>query len=61
MSDIKHSDEIKKKDENCFECHLGLDECIECGACEICDNDATLNEDDLPPNWLRFIEQSKNI
>ena len=45
--------------EHCIECHLGLDECVECGACDACDQDATLDESELPPNWLGFIERSK--
>ncbi|MEM7008978.1 MAG: hypothetical protein AAF462_07580 [Thermodesulfobacteriota bacterium] len=48
-----------KKDEHCIECPIGLDDCVECGACDHCDHDAMLNESELPPNWLTFIEKSK--
>lgn len=47
-------------EEKCaVECPTGLDDCVDCGACDHCDHDAVLFEDELPPNWLRFIENSK--
>ena len=59
MSDNK--DELEtKKEEHCIECPAGLDECVECGACDHCDHNAELDESELPPNWLKFIEKSKS-
>jgi len=58
MSDLKRNSE-KKNDEHCVECPIGLDDCVECGVCDHCDHDAALNEKELPQNWLRFIEKSK--
>jgi len=58
MSDTRDSLE-SKKEEHCIECPAGLDECVECGACDNCEHDAALDENELPPNWLRFIEKSK--
>lgn len=58
MVDIKQNLE-KNKEEQCLECPIGLDNCVECGACDHCDHDALLDENELPPNWLKFIEKSK--
>ncbi|MCK5390834.1 MAG: hypothetical protein KAJ31_00225 [Deltaproteobacteria bacterium] len=58
MSDINDSAESKKQ-EHCFECPAGFEECLECGACDHCEHDAALDENELPPNWLRFIENNK--
>ena len=58
MADIKDSLE-NKKEEHCIECPAGLDECVECGACDHCEHDAALDESELPPNRLRFIEKSE--
>jgi len=60
MSDIKDSLE-NKKEERCIECPAGLDECVDCGACDHCGHDATLDTTELPPNWLKFIEKSKTL
>jgi len=52
--------DTKVLEEPCtIECPAGLDECVQCGSCDHCGHDAALNEDELPPNWLRFIENSK--
>jgi hypothetical protein len=59
MSDIKEKLEHTKEALCEVECPAGLDDCVECGACERCNHDAVLQEDDLPPSWLRFIERSK--
>ena len=59
MSETKDKIEAKKQ-EHCIECPAGLDECVECGACDHCDHDAVLDESELPPNWLKFIEKSKS-
>jgi len=58
MSDLKYNSE-NKKEEHCIECPAGLDECVECGACDYCEHDAALDENERPPNWLRFIEKSE--
>ncbi len=58
MADTKYSPE-SKKDERCVECPIGLENCAECGMCDHCEHDAALDENELPPNWLRFIEKSK--
>ncbi len=59
MSDVKESLE-ERKEEICVECPVGLDECVDCGACDHCDSDATLDEAELPPKWIKFIEKSKS-
>jgi len=58
MTDTEHRPD-KKEEEYCVECPAGLDECIECGACDHCGHDAALDESELPQNWLKFIEHSK--
>jgi len=58
MSDLEDRKSNKTK-EHCIECPAGFEECLDCGACDHCDSDATLNENELPPNWLKFIEKSK--
>ena len=60
MPEIKDNLE-NKKEEHCIECTVGLDDCVDCGACDHCDHDATLDEAELPPNWLKFIERSKTL
>lgn len=62
MSDPKEqlAADPRVPEEQCTdECPAGLDECADCGACDHCAHDASLNEAELPPNWLRFIENSK--
>jgi hypothetical protein len=58
MSDLKRNSETNMK-AHCIECPIGLENCAECGMCDHCEHDAALNETELPPNWLRFIEKSK--
>ncbi len=58
MSETKDKLEANKE-EHCIECPVGLDECVDCGACDHCDHDAVLDVSELPPNWLKFIEKSK--
>ncbi len=58
MSDLEDR-KSNKIEEHCIECPVGLDDCVDCGACDYCDHDAVLNENELPPNWLKFIEKSK--
>jgi len=48
-----------KEEEHCVECPVGLDDCVECGACDHCEHEAMLDESELPPNWLKFIRKSK--
>ena len=62
MSDSKQqlTDDSNFPEEKCaIECPAGLEDCVDCGACDHCVHDAVLHEDELPPNWLRFIENSK--
>ena len=50
----------EKPSDDCHEsCVIGLDECAECGICEHCADGAKLDEDTLPPNWQKFIENSR--
>jgi len=58
MSDLKRNIE-KVNEEHCVECPVGLDDCVECGVCDHCEHDALLDESELPPSWLKFIEKSK--
>lgn len=60
MTEIKYKPEHMKNPECVADCPAGIDECIECGACEHCEHDAVLNEEELPQNWLRFIERNKS-
>ena len=50
----------ERKEESCVEGTVGLDECVDCGACDHCDSDATLDEAELTPKWIKFIEKSKS-
>ncbi len=59
MSEIEDK-QYSKKEEHCIECPAGLDECVDCGACDHCELNAVLDERELPPNWLIFIEKSKS-
>ena len=59
MTDIKHKPEHTKNPSCVEECPAGTDLCIECGACDECEHDAVLNENELPPKWQKFIERSK--
>ncbi len=59
MADIEDRQQ-EKNDEHCIECPAGLDDCVECGACDHCAHDAVLDESELPPKWLKFIEKSKS-
>lgn len=59
MPDIKEKLEHSKEGQCTIDCPIGLDDCVECGICEHCGHEAELSEDDLPSNWLRFIEKSK--
>jgi len=37
--------------------YIDPDECIDCDACvEVCPVDAITSEEDLPPQWQRFLE-----
>jgi len=58
MSDVKEKLE-HTKEAHCVECPVGLEDCAECGMCDHCEHDAALDESELPSNWLRFIEKSK--
>jgi len=58
MADTKNNLE-EVKEEHCIECPVGLDECVDCGACDHCGHDAVLDEKELPQSWLKFIEKSK--
>lgn len=49
----------EKPGEDCHEsCVIGLDDCAECGICEHFPDGARLDEDALPSNWQKFIENS---
>jgi len=58
MSDTEHRLQAKKE-AHCFECPVGLEGCAECGMCDYCEHDASLDESELPSSWLIFIEKSK--
>ena len=59
MTEIKDKIDAKNEAHCAIECPAGLDECVECGACDHCEHDAVLDESELPPKWLKFIEKSK--
>ncbi len=60
MAKVEDKNQQIQEDEHCMECPAGLEDCVECGACDHCDSDAVLDENELPPNWLKFIEKSKS-
>ena len=35
--------------------YIHPDECVDCGACEVCPVDAVFSEDAVPEQWTRFI------
>ena len=59
MNERKYKPEHTKDPLCAAECPAGLDECVECGACDHCEHDVYIDEKELPPNWLRFIESNK--
>ncbi len=59
MEEIKYKPEHTKDPQCAADCPAGIDECVECGACDHCEHGAVLIEEDLPPNWRSFIERSK--
>jgi len=36
--------------------YIQPDECVDCGACEVCPVDAVFYEDDVPAKWKRYGE-----
>jgi ferredoxin len=42
--------------------YIHPDECVDCGACEpVCPVEAISYEDDVPPNWIRFVTAAQDF
>lgn len=60
MKDEKVNTVKAVEDTHCTEhCIIGLDECAECGACDLCSDGVVVEEEELPLHWQSFIEKSK--
>lgn len=60
MKGEKKNTLIPTIEEHCSEqCLIGLDECVECGACDFCSDGVVLKEEELPFHWQQFIEKTK--
>lgn len=41
--------------------YIHPDECVDCGACEVCPVDAVFHEDEVPPQWREYTSANRDF